>query len=384
MARRIFYLCEIGAGLDSGMTLQVLRDYGSLSKKGWNVSIPVTYARPEEWSLFSEFVDNQCGELKAIPYDLQQRRWRASPLRLLSTLIRALVHLRGKRGVIVIRERRHRLAAMLLRWLTGGALVSELHEGAFPRAGNRWRRRRFQRFLDALDGLVFTNASQREYLRERGVILPSRQIVLPNGVDFEHFSRARCGQSSTVHVLTYTGQFTSWKNLPLLFSSLARLDASFRLRIAGGKAGGDSAEYVGALAKEYGVDERVEYLGFLHPDELLARAIDQSSVLLVPLGDNLIARYATSPIKLIEYMATGIPVVAVNHPSVVALAGQESVHLSSTDPAEFAAAILAAVTEDEASRRRRRDNAKALAARHDHAARAAQFDRWLSGLAPQS
>ena len=41
MKKSIFYFMEIGAGLDSGMTIQVLNDYGHLSLIGNNVVVPV-------------------------------------------------------------------------------------------------------------------------------------------------------------------------------------------------------------------------------------------------------------------------------------------------------------------------------------------------------
>ena len=357
--RKLFYLCEIRGALDSGMTLQVLNDYGHLAQLGWQVTVPV---RPEGESLPG------ARHLSTLAVTGRSQ--------LLRTLRMALAA-RSSR-VIVIRERRHRFVARLLRRLTGALLVSELHEAAFPRP-RRGSRRRFQRFLDGLDGLVFTNGSQRDYLVAQGFVVPRENIVLPNGVDYARFAQARPGDGA--HVLTYTGQFTPWKNCELLFAALARLDNSYRLRIAGGKAAGDSAAYVDGLARRHGVEGRVDYLGFVDPRELVSRAIDGSSVLLVPLGENDIARHATSPMKLIEYLATGLPVVAVGHPSVLALAGPEIVHTSSSDAADFARAIQAAVSEDAAARATRADKARALARSFDHRERALRLDAWLRSLA---
>ena len=370
-ARRLFYFCEIAARLDSGMTLQVAHDYGRLAGTGWQVALPVSVSDEAEWDSFVQLLRQQ-GNARTIRL---RARWRAA--RLASMAFAAWRH---RADVIVMRERRHLAAARLVRRLSGALLVSELHEGAFPRADDAASRRRFARFLARLDGVVFTNASQREYLAQLGYVPPLQQVVLPNGVDYQRFSGASPAPDGAPFVLTYTGQFTTWKNFELLFAALGRLDERFRLRIAGGKVGAESARQVADLARRYRVDGRVEYLGFLHPRDVVARALSGSSVLVLPLGENTVSRYATSPMKLIEYLATGIPVVAVDHPSVVALAGRDAVHLARGEAEAFAAAIRLAALEDAASRRRRAEQARALAAGFDHARRAARFDAWLSQL----
>jgi len=358
--RKLFYLCEVRNALDSGMTLQVLNDYGHLAARGWRITLPIGSA----------------GEL---PPGVSALAPGAGP-QLMRTMRMALAARSAQ--IVVIRERRHRLAAHVVRRLVGARVVSELHEAAFPRHRRAGSRRRFQRFLDGLDGLVLTNGSQRDHLLQLGFALPRQTTVLPNGVDYARFAAARPGGDTAPRILTYTGQFTPWKNCELLFAALAELDDSFRLRIAGGKASGDSAAYVADLARRHGVGERVDYLGFVHPRELVGRVIDGSSALLLPLGENDIARHATSPMKLIEYLATGLPVVAVGHPSVVALAGRDIVHLSTSAPRDFAAAIRAATTESAASRAQRSEKARSLARSFDHRERASRYDTWLSSLVP--
>jgi glycosyltransferase involved in cell wall biosynthesis len=95
----------------------------------------------------------------------------------------------------------------------------------------------------------------------------------------------------------------------------------------------------------------VDYIGFLQPSELAEKALNNSSVLVVPLSNHPIAQYATSPMKLVEYMATKIPIVAVDHPSITTLAGSESIHLSTTDPIEFYKTIINAIEENHDKKR---------------------------------
>lgn len=381
----IFYLREIGARLDSAMTLQVLNDYGHVSQIGYNVAVPVVYRDRNDWDRLQSYAAHHgFRNLQTIGYDQRHFAWRFQTLRRASFFLRALIFLGRNRGnFIVIRENKHLFAARLLKRLTRAFLIGEMHESGFLFGGTDNIRKTYQRFVDGLDGLLLTNTSQRQYLEEVGLKIPINHVVLPNGVDFESFSAALPSRETNKITVTYTGQFTSWKNLPLVFAALSRLDAAYRLRLAGGKIDGDSVAYIAELTQAYGVEGRVDYFGFLHPDELISRVINGSSVLVVPLGDNLIARYATSPMKLVEYMATSIPIVAVNHPSVVALTGPDTVHLSAADPAQFANAIRAAAEESGDVRLRRIQRTKALARRFDHAVRARSYHAWLSKIAQQ-
>jgi glycosyltransferase involved in cell wall biosynthesis len=209
--------------------------------------------------------------------------------------------------VLLLRERKHLIFALIARLLLGVTVVSELHEGGIPLTTAKSFRRKFQWFLDSVDGIVFTNYSQLHFLANRGYAIPRNHIVLPNGVNTRYFQCAQPASLGSPQVmLTYAGQFTPWKNIPLLFESLQYLPEHFRLRIAGGKVQGSSKAYVDGLVKQFHVDGRVDYLGFVAPGQIVETVLSGSSVLLLPLGDSDIAQFATSPMKLVEYMATQI------------------------------------------------------------------------------
>ncbi|MBL8212526.1 MAG: glycosyltransferase, partial [Bryobacterales bacterium] len=69
---------------------------------------------------------------------------------------------------------------------------------------------------------------------------------------------------------------------------------------------------------------------------------------LIPFHVNELT-LATNPIKLFEYFSCGLPVVSSALPEVAAY--RDHVYLSHT-PAEFAAQVTAALTEDSTERRR--------------------------------
>lgn len=95
--------------------------------------------------------------------------------------------------------------------------------------------------------------------------------------------------------------------------ALVVLPDHVRLRIVGGEPPG-GLERLRALARRLGVEERVELVGRVPPTEV-PRALAEVDLLLLPAtADPRSARY-TSPLKLFEFMATGIPVVAHPAPS---------------------------------------------------------------------
>ena len=381
MKKTILYLREIGAGLDSGMTIQVLNDYGHLSHIGNEILVPVHLmdtVRQLELKGYMEV--NHFAKLTLVFLRSGIRKCRLVTLLIFYTSW--LIRNSSCQCVVVLRERKYLLCARLFRFFFGIHIVSELHEGGLPLGESKSLRLKFQRLFDKVDGVVFTNFSQVQYLRDRGYTIPKIVIVLPNGVDVQKFSCTQpADPDSSEVIVTYAGQFTSWKNLPLLFESLRYLPPNFRLRIAGGKIKGEASRiYIEDLKQKFGVESRVDFLGFVHPEKIISQVLSGSSVLALPLDGGDIARFATSPMKLVEYMATPIPIVAVAAPSVLGLAGTDTIYLSEMNARDFADAIRKAIADKSNVKQERIARANLVAKQYDHKARAARYDRWLSGI----
>ena len=373
LKKSIFYFREVGAGLDSGMTIQVVNDYGHLSLMGNDVFVPV-------YPIFNS--DVVC-RFEPVLFKFSNSRIRLFCLHIWRIFY--ILRSNGKSCVLLLRERKHLVFALIIRFLSGVTVVSELHEGGIPLAVAMSFRRKFQWFLDSVDGVVFTNYSQVHFLESRGYGIPRNHIVLPNGVDTRYFQCAQPAPPESAQViLTYTGQFTPWKNIPLLFESLQYLPEHFRLRIAGGKVQGGSKAYIDGLVKQFHVDGRVDYLGFVAPDQIVENVLSGSSVLLLPLGPSDIAQFATCPMKLVEYMATPMPIVAIDAPSVISLSGSDTVYLSRMNAPDFADAILTAVLDRPCAREERIVRANTRAVQYDHRERARRYDDWLSSLFSQT
>jgi glycosyltransferase involved in cell wall biosynthesis len=149
-------------------------------------------------------------------------------------------------------------------------------------------------------------------------ISPEKLTPVPMGIAREA-AEARCVQrTAEPHspvVLVYLGTLSSQRRLEILVDTLALLrerDCNVRLLCIGG---GDEPEDERRLlrrAEELQVEEYLELTGMLSRDEAMAR-LQSADIALSPFFPSSVLR-STSPTKLVEYLAMGLPVVANDHP----------------------------------------------------------------------
>jgi glycosyltransferase involved in cell wall biosynthesis len=378
MKKLIIYFKEISARIDSAMTLQVLNDYGHLSSMNNKVIVPI-YAKTNQEinQIYELLAQKKFNNLHLIVLPKLHKVIRS--LYLITQVFLLLLKKKFMKKVIVVREKKYLWLAKLIKQIFDVILLVEFHETSLPEKETKKLHAKHQKFLVDIDGALFTNPSQPDYFYANKYQLPKNQIVLPNGLHFKNFSNVKAASfKKWPIVLTYTGQFTPWKNVPLIFETLKFLPPHFHLRIAGGKEDSQLSKlYVNKLIHEYGLSGRVKYLGFIHPSLLAKKIISSSAILLLPLGDSVIAQYGTSPIKLVEYMATNIPIVAVNAPSIRGLSGLGSVFLSKALPNDFAESILKISKMKRDALKKRILKQNQIARQYDFATRAKKYNAWL-------
>jgi glycosyltransferase involved in cell wall biosynthesis len=136
--------------------------------------------------------------------------------------------------------------------------------------------------------------------------------IVPSAVDTELFRRRWSGGES--NTVVYVGTLQFWKGLDTLLRALA-LSPTLQLRIIGD---GNDKERAGlrALVRELNLESRVQFMGRLPQHQLPAVIADAACAVHALPPDHAIAARFTSPLKLFEYMALGMPIVASNLPSV--------------------------------------------------------------------
>nr|WP_305909992.1 glycosyltransferase [Methylomarinum sp. Ch1-1]MDP4522937.1 glycosyltransferase [Methylomarinum sp. Ch1-1] len=92
-------------------------------------------------------------------------------------------------------------------------------------------------------------------------------------------------------------------------------------------------------ARELGLEDVLKFDAFVSPAEL-HRILDQDvSIGLVPLQDTFYSRYLTCPVKALDFLSHGLPVVASDLPSTREVLRETGLYCSSRNATEFAEAI---------------------------------------------
>jgi glycosyltransferase involved in cell wall biosynthesis len=181
-------------------------------------------------------------------------------------------------------------------------------------------------------------------------------------------------------VAAYAGHLYPWKGADVFVRALARVPALRGLIVGGHPAEGDRAR-IDALAAGIGVSDRLEVTGLVAASDVgthLARA----TVLVLPNVATTISDRYTSPLKLFEYLWTGLPIVASDLTAIreVLTDGRTALLVPPGDDQALAGA-LARVSTDRALASALGAAARALAPQFTWPMRAARVEAAIAGAA---
>ena len=168
-----------------------------------------------------------------------------------------------------------------------------------------------------------------------------RMAVMPDGTTAP--SGSLPPRDPKARTVVYAGQLYAWKGVDVLLRALALLpDAT--LTVIGGRGSSDGPDpdlaRCRALSDELRIGARVTFTGFVPHAEVRGR-LAGAGVAVVPLPDRLMSRYFTSPLKVFDYMAAGVPMVASDLPALhdVLQDGENALLVPPDDPEALATAI---------------------------------------------
>lgn len=169
--------------------------------------------------------------------------------------------------------------------------------------------------LEAADLIVTPSSVTKEYLQAIGVER-EKICAIPNGVDLEVFTY-RYSPVKTGLRLLYFGTFSAWQGVNLAIDALGLInrDRPAELTLIG-SARPQQIAGLKQLAARLKVLDKLTILSGLSQQELVEE-IHRSDVVLAPLtasDRNLVQ--GCCPLKVLEGMATGVPVIASDLPAV--------------------------------------------------------------------
>jgi GT2 family glycosyltransferase len=178
-----------------------------------------------------------------------------------------------------------------------------------------------------LDGIVSITRGLARQMKEVFSI-QSPMAVVPDGVNLNFFGDvARQPRSQKI---IYVGQLYPWKGTGTLVEAMQYLPVG-DLHLIGGSQ--ERIQELREKADRLGVQDRVFFLGQVPPKEV-KRHLADSTVAVLPLTPDLISASFTSPLKLFEYMAARVPIVASDLPSTreVLSSGVNALLVQPNDP----------------------------------------------------
>ncbi len=202
--------------------------------------------------------------------------------------------------------------------------VWESHSGAWNLAARRAARH-------AEYVVVISNGLKDFYIAQG---IPASQLVVAHdGIDLDPFAhmesresaRRRLGLPLDKKIAMYIGRIDGWKGVRTLLEASKLLPQEWIVAIIGG-----APDEITSLASGY---PDVRFLGRM-PYVGIANNEAAADVLVLPnTGMNIISERYTSPLKLFAYMASNIPIVASDLPSIREVLDDHSAFLVRPDDA---------------------------------------------------
>ncbi len=167
--------------------------------------------------------------------------------------------------------------------------------------------------LTNVDKLIAISESLKSAIRKH--LSVSRRITtIPDGALISDVRERVFSKKLNNRNIIYVGQLYLWKGVDILIKALKKIpDAT--LTIVGGLSYENDICRLKKLAEEIGVKSRVQFKGFV-PHRYIKKHLMAADVGIIPLTDNVMSRYFTSPLKMFEYMSAGIPIVASDLPTI--------------------------------------------------------------------
>ncbi len=190
-------------------------------------------------------------------------------------------------------------------------------------------------FLPRLDGLICITAAQQERYGKVFPHLPSCAFPLGTKIREEKQHPEEMRKRRT---LLYVGHMHGEKGVDFLLRTAAHLaPQGIRMLFLGGKEK-EIFEFRKKVRKQ-GIENAVEFIPFLPPEQMHRIIAEKAGAGVVMLKDNYYNRYLTCPVKALDYLSHGLPVIGSDLPSVREVMADACLYIPPDDEKRFASAV---------------------------------------------
>ena len=241
-------------------------------------------------------------------------------LETLSFAVSAFFHIRGTYADAIFG--RDETILFPLSFLSVRKIIWETHTGAWNYVARKMSKR--------ASAIITISQGLKDFYLKHGVA-KEKLFVAHDGVDLADYeislsqkeARAHLGLPDEKRIALYVGRLDGWKGVDTLYASAHFLPEDIMHVVIGG----DDKD-LGMLREMH---PKVRFLGY-RPYTELARNLRAADVLVLPNnGKNEISVSFTSPLKLFAYMASGLPIVASDLPSLREILDEETATLVEAD-----------------------------------------------------
>lgn len=197
------------------------------------------------------------------------------------------------------------------------------------------RRQWAERFLiPKADALICLTEHQRALYQQQ--LTQFRILAAPLGC--LNFPEQDAEKRRKKRNVVYIGHLHSYKGSELIFEIAKALKSkNISLACYGGHE--PQVKKLRLKAQQYGLDDVLKFEAFVSPAQLHRILAHDVSIGLVPLQDTFYSRYLTCPVKALDFLSHGLPIVASELPSLREVMQDAGSYCCSSDATQFSQAI---------------------------------------------